>query len=102
MTNALNTQSAARKKNAAAIDMRITMTVVITVSLRVGQVTFLSSILTSLKNWVVLVNRLSLGLPASGPAHDAGFFFSLLTTAAPAEAFFSPWPWTCLTRPSGC
>src|SRR5688572_19491655 len=50
VTSVLNTQSAARKNSAAAIDISKTMTVVITVSRRVGQVTLATSVRTCCKN----------------------------------------------------
>jgi len=46
VTNVLNTQSAARKNNAVAIDMASTIVVVMTVSRRVGQVTLATSVRT--------------------------------------------------------
>src|ERR1051325_8693763 len=46
VTSVLNTQSAARKNNAVAIDMASTMIVVMTVSRRVGQVTLATSVRT--------------------------------------------------------
>src|SRR4029450_5693223 len=50
VTSVLNTQSAARKNNAVAIDMASTMTVVMTVSRRVGQVTLATSVRTCWTN----------------------------------------------------
>ena len=90
-------KSTTPRNNEIIITRAITTAVEPIVCLRDGQVTFLSSTLTSLKNWAVLVKILSLGLTTAVPAaadfflrDTAGFFFSPLAADAPEAVFVSP------------
>jgi hypothetical protein len=90
-------KSTTPRNNETIITSTMTTMVEPTVCLRDGQVTFLSSTLTSRKNWADLVNILSLGLAAAGGVAEACFFrgkavffFATLTAASPEDAIFTP------------
>src|SRR3990170_7202517 len=90
VTRLLKTQSAARKKSAAATDMSSTMTVVIMVSRRVGQVTLATSVRTCCRNSKGLV--LAIFSPCRGKPPPASCLPARASVVAGVEGLEPPTP----------